>query len=380
MGTQARRADRARPGAPAPLAPRRCAPGGSRPRSATSTRARDTLLGVDAAGRRGPGGIVRGVEPKAVVVDSLIPPVDRALSVGRPSRHARCCRRWSPRSRKATARSSSRTRARRRRSGIRRSSPRGPTGRDRIALHHGSLDREDARLGGGRAARRGALRCVVARRRLDLGVDFSPVDRVLQIGSPKGVARLLQRAGRSGHRPGAVSRVTCVPTNALELIEVAAARDGDGGGRDRGAAAGRAPARRARAARRHRRARRRLPSRTSCCAEVRTTRAYARPAATTSGTGCSTSSPAAARRCARIPSTPRRCVRGRRCTVVTEPHDRARHRMSIGTIVSDAPIIVQYLRGAHARHGGGDRSSRGSGPATVSSSPARRWSSCACAT
>ena len=92
-----------------------------------------------------------------------------------------------------------------------------------IALHHGSLDpqvREWVEEG----LRRGMLRCVVATSSLDLGVDFSPVDRVLQIGSPKGVARLLQRAGRSGHRPGAVSRVTCVPTHAFELIEVAAAR------------------------------------------------------------------------------------------------------------------------------------------------------------
>jgi ATP-dependent Lhr-like helicase len=67
---------------------------------------------------------------------------------------------------------------------------------------------------------------VIATSSLDLGVDFSPVDRVLQIGSPKGIARLLQRAGRSGHRPGATSRVTCVPTLTLELLEVAAARDG----------------------------------------------------------------------------------------------------------------------------------------------------------
>lgn len=92
-----------------------------------------------------------------------------------------------------------------------------------IALHHGSLDpqvREWVEDG----LRTGILRCVVATSSLDLGVDFSPVDRVLQIGSPKGVARLLQRAGRSGHRPGAVSRVTCVPTHAFELIEVAAAR------------------------------------------------------------------------------------------------------------------------------------------------------------
>jgi ATP-dependent Lhr-like helicase len=94
-----------------------------------------------------------------------------------------------------------------------------------IALHHGSLDRKRREWveEGLRTAR---LKCVVATSSLDLGVDFSPVDRVLQIGSPKGIARLLQRAGRSGHRPGAQSRVTCVPTHTLELIEVAAARDG----------------------------------------------------------------------------------------------------------------------------------------------------------
>ncbi|HEU5048694.1 MAG TPA: DNA ligase-associated DEXH box helicase, partial [Gemmatimonadales bacterium] len=44
------------------------------------------------------------------------------------------------------------------------------------------------------------------------------------VGSPKAVGRLVQRAGRSGHQPGAVSRVTCVPTHALELVDVAAAR------------------------------------------------------------------------------------------------------------------------------------------------------------
>lgn len=92
-----------------------------------------------------------------------------------------------------------------------------------IALHHGSLDRK-VRDFVEEALSAGGLRCVVCTSSLDLGVDFSPVDRVLQVGSPKGVARLAQRAGRSGHRPGALSRVTCVPTNAFELIEVAAAR------------------------------------------------------------------------------------------------------------------------------------------------------------
>ena len=92
-----------------------------------------------------------------------------------------------------------------------------------IALHHGSLEREvrDWVEDGLRANR---LRAVVCTSSLDLGVDYQPVEQVLQIGSPKGVARLLQRAGRSGHAPGATSRVTVVPTHALELVEAAAAR------------------------------------------------------------------------------------------------------------------------------------------------------------
>lgn len=92
-----------------------------------------------------------------------------------------------------------------------------------LSLHHGSIDRAlrhdiESRL------RDGKLRCVVCTSSLDLGVDFSPVDQVIQVGSPKGVARLMQRAGRSGHRPGVKSRVLCVPTNTLELVEIAAVR------------------------------------------------------------------------------------------------------------------------------------------------------------
>lgn len=93
-----------------------------------------------------------------------------------------------------------------------------------IALHHGSLDR-GLRDYVERRTREGTMRCVVCTSSLDLGVDFSPVDQVIQLGSPKGIARLLQRAGRSGHRPGALSRVLCVPTHAFELVEFAAARD-----------------------------------------------------------------------------------------------------------------------------------------------------------
>ncbi|HQR54660.1 MAG TPA: ligase-associated DNA damage response DEXH box helicase [Burkholderiaceae bacterium] len=99
-----------------------------------------------------------------------------------------------------------------------------------IALHHGSLDRE-VREWVERGLKEGRLKAVVATSSLDLGVDFLPVERVLQIGSPKGVARLLQRAGRSGHAPGRPSRVTIVPTHTLELVEAAAARSAVAAGR-----------------------------------------------------------------------------------------------------------------------------------------------------
>jgi ATP-dependent Lhr-like helicase len=94
----------------------------------------------------------------------------------------------------------------------------------RIAIHHGSIDR-DVREEVEKRLREGVLLCVVCTSSLDLGVDFSPVEQVIQVGSPKGVARLMQRAGRSGHQPGALSTVVCVPTNAMELLEFAAARD-----------------------------------------------------------------------------------------------------------------------------------------------------------
>ncbi|QYD71933.1 ligase-associated DNA damage response DEXH box helicase [Paraburkholderia edwinii] len=92
-----------------------------------------------------------------------------------------------------------------------------------IALHHGSLAQE-VREWVEDGLKNGTLKAVVCTSSLDLGVDFLPVERVFQIGSPKGVARLMQRAGRSGHAPGRASRITIVPTHALELVEAAAAR------------------------------------------------------------------------------------------------------------------------------------------------------------
>jgi ATP-dependent helicase Lhr and Lhr-like helicase len=92
-----------------------------------------------------------------------------------------------------------------------------------VALHHGSLDRE-VREWVETGLKCGDLKAVVCTASLDLGVDFLPVERVLQVGSAKGIARLLQRAGRSGHAPGRISRVTLVPTNSLELLEAAGAK------------------------------------------------------------------------------------------------------------------------------------------------------------
>lgn len=90
-----------------------------------------------------------------------------------------------------------------------------------IALHHGSIDME-LRTWVEESLHSGVLKAVVCTASLDLGVDFRPVDTVIQVGSPKGVARFLQRAGRSGHQPGAVSRIYFLPTHSLELVEAAA--------------------------------------------------------------------------------------------------------------------------------------------------------------
>lgn len=90
-----------------------------------------------------------------------------------------------------------------------------------IAMHHGSINK-DTRVWVENAIRNESLRAVVCTSSLDLGVDFAPVETVVQIGGPKGVARFLQRAGRSGHRPGKESVIYFLPTHAIELIEASA--------------------------------------------------------------------------------------------------------------------------------------------------------------
>lgn len=92
-----------------------------------------------------------------------------------------------------------------------------------IAMHHGSVSKE-LRYWVEDALYDGRLKAVVCTSSLDLGVDFRPVDAIVQVGGPKGVARFVQRAGRSGHRPGAESLIYFLPTHSLELIEAAAMR------------------------------------------------------------------------------------------------------------------------------------------------------------
>ncbi|HEY9888427.1 MAG TPA: ligase-associated DNA damage response DEXH box helicase [Candidatus Obscuribacterales bacterium] len=100
-----------------------------------------------------------------------------------------------------------------------------PEHAERLALHHGSIEvkaREAIEAG----VKAGDIKWVVCTSSLDLGVDFQPVERVVQIGSAKNLARLLQRAGRSAHVPAGTSEVFFLPTNALELLEIDAMRRG----------------------------------------------------------------------------------------------------------------------------------------------------------
>lgn len=90
-----------------------------------------------------------------------------------------------------------------------------------MAMHHGSISRE-TRLWVEDAIRNEELKVVVCTSSLDLGVDFAPVESIIQVGGPKGVARFMQRAGRSGHQPGKESVIYFLATHAIELIEASA--------------------------------------------------------------------------------------------------------------------------------------------------------------
>ena len=92
-------------------------------------------------------------------------------------------------------------------------------------MHHGSIDKK-IRLWVEESLRNESLKVVVCTSSLDLGVDFSPVENCIQIGSPKGVGRFIQRAGRSGHQPKAGSSIYFLPTHAMELIESVALQNG----------------------------------------------------------------------------------------------------------------------------------------------------------
>jgi len=91
-----------------------------------------------------------------------------------------------------------------------------------IGLHHGSLSVEQRRRVEAHMAK-GQLRAVVATSSLDLGIDWGNVDLVIQVGAPKGTARLLQRIGRSGHRFDRTSKAILVPANRFEVFECMAA-------------------------------------------------------------------------------------------------------------------------------------------------------------
>ncbi len=185
--------------------------------------AADTLLGLTPEGATRPGQLVRGVVPKTVEVEALIPEtMERFPWAGHlNTRLLPEVMHRLEQAESAIVFTNTRSQCEIWFQSIIAANP------DWFiftAIHHGSLSqaqRHDVEDG----LKTGRYRIVVATSSLDLGVDFSPVDLVMQVGSPKGVARLLQRAGRSGHSPGRVSRVVCVPTHAFELVEVAAARD-----------------------------------------------------------------------------------------------------------------------------------------------------------
>jgi ATP-dependent Lhr-like helicase len=89
---------------------------------------------------------------------------------------------------------------------------------DQIEVHHASLDRQ-VRLEVEDRLKEGSLRAVVCSTSLEMGIDIGSIDLVVMVSAPKGVARALQRLGRSGHAPGQTSRAILVASNINDLVE-----------------------------------------------------------------------------------------------------------------------------------------------------------------
>ncbi len=94
-------------------------------------------------------------------------------------------------------------------------------GADLVTSHHGSLSREK-RLEAEERLKRGELKALVATASLELGIDIGAVDLVIQVGSTRSIATLLQRVGRSGHRLASVPKGRLFPLSRDELIECTA--------------------------------------------------------------------------------------------------------------------------------------------------------------
>jgi ATP-dependent Lhr-like helicase len=102
-------------------------------------------------------------------------------------------------------------------------------GADRVTAHHGSLAKEQ-RLDAEQRLKRGALKALVATASLELGIDIGEVDLVCQIGSPRSIASLLQRVGRSGHAVAGTPKGRLFPLSRDELVECVALLDSVGRG------------------------------------------------------------------------------------------------------------------------------------------------------
>jgi ATP-dependent Lhr-like helicase len=103
-------------------------------------------------------------------------------------------------------------------------------GPDHVAAHHGSLSK-DRRHRVETRLRAGDLQALVATASLELGIDIGPVELVCQVGSPRAIATLLQRIGRSNHSRGGTPEGILFPLTRDELVECAALLAAVGGGR-----------------------------------------------------------------------------------------------------------------------------------------------------